>query len=248
MKKKAIIISIKGYKLSSKEKLLLSKENPWGLILFKRNIQSFNQIKKLVKNIKFLTKDNKFPILIDEEGMKVSRLSNIFNNNLNADFFGKIYEMDKKISISIYKTYLRALCINLRKIGININTIPVLDVQRKNTHKILKKRKFFKKKEIVKYLGDMTIKECHSNNILTVMKHIPGHGCSEKDSHLTLPKVNFSEKYLNKIDFYPFKSSSSKLAMTAHILYSKIDAKNVSTFSKKIIDKIIRKKLVLKVF
>ena len=87
----------------------------------------------------------------------------------------------------------------------------------------------------------MTIKECHSNNILTVMKHIPGHGCSEKDSHLTLPKVNFSEKYLNKIDFYPFKSSSSKLAMTAHILYSKIDAKNVSTFSKKIIDKIIRK-------
>ena len=246
MKKKAIIVSIKSYKLSSKEKLLLSKEKPWGLILFKRNIKSIEQIKKLIKNIMKLTNDSKFPILIDEEGIKVSRLSNIFNHNFNADFFGKIYEIDKKISISIYKTYLKTLCSNLRKIGININTIPVLDVLRKSTHEILKKRTFSQKKEIVKYLGKITIKECHSNNILTVIKHIPGHGCSKKDSHITLPKVNFNEKYLNKIDFYPFKSSLSKLAMTAHILYTKIDAKNVSTFSKKIIESIIRKKIGFK--
>ena len=85
-----------------------------------------------------------------------------------------------------------------------------------------------------------------SKNIITVIKHIPGHGCSSKDSHLSLPKVNLSEKTLNKIDFYPFKSSSAKLAMTAHILYSKIDPKNVSTFSKKIIKKIIRKKIGFK--
>ena len=73
-------------------------------------------------------------------------------------------------------------------------------------------------------------------------------GCSSKDSHLTLPKVNLSTNSLNKIDFYPFKSSQSKLAMTAHILYSKIDSKNVSTFSKKVIKKIIRKKIGLRVF
>ena len=64
-----------------------------------------------------------------------------------------------------------------------------------------------------------------------------------KDSHLILPKVSLDEKLLNKIDFYPFKSTSSKLAMTAHILYSKIDPKNVSTFSSKIIKQIIRKKI-----
>ena len=90
MKKKAIIISIKGYKLSKKEKLLLSKEKPWGLILFKRNIKSFNQIKKLIKRYKKITKDNKFPILIDEEGLKVSRLKNILNHNINANFFGNL--------------------------------------------------------------------------------------------------------------------------------------------------------------
>ena len=74
MKKKAIIISIKGLILSQKEKILLSKEKPWGLILFKRNIKTFNQVKKLTQDIKKYTKDNKFPILIDEEGSNVSRL------------------------------------------------------------------------------------------------------------------------------------------------------------------------------
>ena len=78
MKKKAIIISIKGPKLSSKEKILLSKEKPWGLILFKRNIISLDQIKKLVKDIKKVTNDNKFPILIDEDLKgKKSTFSNI---------------------------------------------------------------------------------------------------------------------------------------------------------------------------
>ena len=82
--------------------------------------------------------------------------------------------------------------------------------------------------------------------IVTVVKHIPGHGCSTVDSHLKMPIVNLKEKKLNEIDFYPFKSSSSKLAMTAHILYKKIDSQNVSTFSSKIIKKIIRKKIGFK--
>ncbi len=110
MKKKAIIVSIKGSKLSLKEKLLLSRERPWGLILFKRNIKSINQIQKLIKDIKKYTKDNKFPILIDEEGKSVSRLADIYHHNINAKFFGKIYELNKDIGVRIYKTYLNNLC------------------------------------------------------------------------------------------------------------------------------------------
>ena len=245
MKKKAIIVSIKGYKLSIKERELLSKGRPWGLILFKRNIKSLNQIQNLIKNIKKCVKDKKFPILIDEEGIEVSRLSRILNHNTNANLFGTLYDKDKQSAISLYKLYLRSLCINLRKIGININTIPVLDVLRKSTHSIIGKRSFSKKKEIVKQLGKITVKECHAQKILTVIKHIPGHGCSTQDSHLTLPKVDLNEKLLNKIDFYPFKSSKAKLAMTAHILYSKIDSKNVSTFSNKLI-RLIRNKIGFK--
>jgi beta-N-acetylhexosaminidase len=243
MKKKAIIISIKGSILTSKEKLLLSKEKPWGLILFKRNIKSKIQAQKLIKSIRKYVKDKKFPILIDEEGSSVSRLRGLINHNFNANFFGNLYKINKKIAVNLYKNYLRSLSNELYKLGININTIPVLDVLRHNTNAVIGNRSFSENKFIVKELGKITVKECHSKRIVTVIKHIPGHGCSNKDSHLATPKVNLSEKNLSNIDFYPFKSSSAKLAMTAHILYTKIDSKNVLTFSRKLIKKIIRKKI-----
>ena len=243
MKKKAIIISIKGSKITQKEKILLSKEKPWGLILFKRNIKSSNQIKKLIIEIKKLTKDKKFPVIIDEEGLSVSRLSNIIDHQIDANFFGNLYKINANIALNLYKSYLNSLCKNLKAIGININTIPVLDVLRKNTNKIIGKRGFSQNEKVVKLLGEKAINQCHLNNIATVIKHIPGHGCSTIDSHLSLPKVNIGLDKLNKKDFYPFKISSAKLAMTAHILYTKIDSKNVSTFSKKVIKNIIRKKI-----
>ena len=246
MKKKAIIVSIKGFSLKKKERLLFSNENPWGIILFKRNIKSLKQIQLLIKSIKKLTGDNNFPILIDEEGSTVSRLKNILNHDISANYFGKMYLLNKNQSIQVYKEYLNSLCKKLRNIGININTIPVLDVLRKNTSKVIGNRSFSNKKKIVRELGRITINQCHANKIISVIKHIPGHGCSTFDSHYKTPKVNFSYKELNSIDFFPFKSNSAKLAMTAHVLYQKIDSKNVATFSKKIIKKIIRNKIGFK--
>jgi beta-N-acetylhexosaminidase len=243
MKKKAIIISIKGIKLSDREKILLSSEKPWGLILFKRNIKSMNQIKILIKSIRKYSNDINFPILIDEEGEKVSRLQKIINHNISANFFGSLHQKNPKICIQIYKNYLNSLCKKLKIIGININTIPVLDVLRNNTSKVIGNRSFSNNKQTVKLLGNITVKQLHKNKILTVIKHIPGHGCTNVDSHTKMPSIGLTYQKLNKIDFYPFKSNKSKLAMTAHILYKKIDDKNVSTFSKKIINQIIRKKI-----
>ena len=243
MKKKAIIISLKGKFLSNREKILLNREKPWGVILFKRNIFSLKQTQKLIREIKKYSNNKKFPILIDEEGSTVSRLTNIYSHQLNAKYFGDLYEKDKKSAVFIYKNYIKSLCKILRKTGFNINTIPVLDVIRSNTNKIIGVRSFSNKKKIVKELGEITVRECHRNHILSVIKHIPGHGCSTKDSHKHLPKTKLDEEKLDRIDFYPFKYSSAKLAMTAHIMYSKIDSKNVSTFSKKIIKKIIRNKI-----
>ena len=120
MKKKAIIISIKGSKLTNKEKQLFLLENPWGLILFKRNITSLIQIKRLIQNVRKLTKDNCFPILIDEEGAAVSRLKNIINHNTSANFFGKLYSINKQLSIKLYKEYLKSLSKSLKYIGVNI--------------------------------------------------------------------------------------------------------------------------------
>tara|TARA_Y100000389_G_scaffold4196_1_gene3973 strand:- start:1564 stop:2508 length:945 start_codon:yes stop_codon:yes gene_type:complete len=243
MKKKAIIISIKGLKLTKEERLLLLNENPWGLILFKRNIKSLNQIKLLIGNIRNLTKDKNFPILIDEEGATVSRLINLINHKFSARYFGSLYLNNKKLCIILYKKYLDSLCKILKNIGLNINTIPVLDVLRSNTSSVIDDRSFSKNPEIVKLLGQITVKHCHKNKVICVIKHIPGHGCATSDSHYETPKVKTSIKKLKEIDFYPFKNNFAKMAMTAHILYKEIDNKNVATFSKKIISKIIRKKI-----
>ncbi len=246
MKCKALIVSIKGFKLTNKEKLLLSKEKPWGIILFNRNLRSIKQIKKLTIEIKRLTKNKNFPILIDEEGEKVSRLSNLINHNISSNFFGKLYKINKIFCLKVYKHYIYSISMLLRNLGININTIPVLDVLRISTNKIIGNRSYSYDKKIVKELGKLTIKNLHLNKISGVIKHIPGHGAAISDSHVKMPRVSLSLKKLDEIDFYPFKFSNAKLAMTAHILYTNYDKVNVATFSKKIIRNIIRKKIMFK--
>ena len=103
MKKKAIIISIKGFKLTKKEKKLISEEKPWGLILFKRNIKSLKQLKNLVQSIRKITKDKYFPIMIDEEGGAVTRIGRITKHNLYQKLFGDIYKINAKVSTTLYK-------------------------------------------------------------------------------------------------------------------------------------------------
>ena len=103
MSQKALIISIQGTNLSKMEKVLLSKEKPWGIILFKRNLKSYLQVKKLIKEIKDLTKNKYFPIIIDEEGGTVSRLQNIINHDFNSKFWGDLYKDDKVLCERIFK-------------------------------------------------------------------------------------------------------------------------------------------------
>ncbi len=246
MKRKAVIISLKGTSLTKKEKSLLKNEKPWGVILFERNLKSISQIKKLTSKIKDLTRNKTFPIIIDEEGGSVSRLRKIIDHNLSANFFGNLFKNNKNICLKVFKLYLFSICSILKDLGININTIPVLDIVRYNTNKIIGNRSFSNDKQIVKILGNLTINHLNSNKIATVIKHIPGHGASKTDSHKRTPIVRLNKKKLNEIDFYPFKNSKAKLGMTAHIIYSTIDAKNVATFSKKIINKVIRKKIGFK--
>ncbi len=246
MKKKAIIISIKGYRLSLNEKQLLMNEKPWGLILFKRNIKSLSQVKKLTLEIRKLSKEPNFPIMIDEEGISVSRLSEIISNNFSQKFLGDIYKIDNKVGVDFYKSYIRNLTNFLKKIGININTVPVLDVLREHTNKIIGDRSFANDPMIIKKLGKICVKQYELNKLATVIKHIPGHGCASLDSHLNTPIVKLNYKNLDKVDFFPFKSNLSRFAMTAHILYEKIDKNNVATFSKKIISEIIRKRIGFK--
>jgi|TARA_B110000240_G_scaffold134899_1_gene149608 beta-N-acetylhexosaminidase len=247
MIRKAAIISISGFSLTTQEINIFKKEKPWGVILFKRNILSEKQLKKLTSLIKKIMKDKKYPILIDEEGGRVTRLSNFLNNSkYNQKYFGDIYKIDKKIGLAIYKSYIDSISNKLLNFGININTSPVLDLHQDKAHKIIGNRSYSDNPVLVNKLGQACIKFYKKNKIGTVIKHIPGHGKANVDSHFKLPVVNEDLRVLEKNDFNCFNNTKSYFAMTAHILYSKIDKKNNATHSNILLKEVIRKKIGFK--
>ena len=245
-KRKAFITGIKSLKLTTSEVKFLKKQKPWGIILFSRNIKSVNQTKLLTDSIRKLFKDPHYPILIDQEGGRVNRLKNIITfDNLTGEYFGKLYVQDKRKFNIIYKLFIDKSSYLLKQIGVNINTLPVLDLRIKGASNIIGDRSFSENKKIVSKVGDICIDLFNQNSIGTVIKHIPGHGLAKVDSHNFTPIVDKNINYLIKNDFFPFKNKDSLFAMTAHIIYKKIDPLNTATHSKKIIN-IIRKKIGFK--
>ena len=241
--RRAFIVGLKSTKLSSNEISFLKKYKPWGVILFSRNIKSISQTQKLTSHIKKLLNDNNYPILIDEEAGRVSRLGKFIDNSIfSSEYFSKLYKSNKKKFYIYYEVYVKQISYLLNLLGININNVPVLDVRRETTHNVIGSRSFDSNPYLVSKLGKICISKFHKNRIATVIKHIPGHGLSKVDSHSKLPIVNQKINYLNKVDFYPFKNQKSLLAMTAHIIFSSIDKTNTATHSKKVIN-VIRKKI-----
>jgi len=241
MNRKAVIFGIQGHRLTNNEKLLFKKVKPWGIILFSRNIKNIFQLKDLTDDIKDFFNDKKYPILIDQEGGKVSRLNKIINLNFfSQNFFGQLYIKDKKLFLNQYKIYINKVCDILKNIGVNINTVPVLDIRRKKSHNIIGSRSFSENSAVVSNLGKLCIGFYEKNKIGTVIKHIPGLGLSKCDSHYKMPTIRANKKELTKKDFKPFKACKSLFAMTAHAVYPKYDPYNTATHSKIVIDKVIR--------
>ena len=244
--RRSFIVGIKSTKLSIKEKNFLKKYKPWGVILFTRNIKTIKQTIKLTTSIRKIFNDRKYPILIDQEGGRVNRLKNIaLFQNLTSEFFGKKYIHNFKEFLILYKLFIDKTSYLLNLIGVNINTVPVLDLRIKGSSNIIGDRSFSKDPKIVSKIGDYCIQFFHQNSIGSVIKHIPGHGLAKVDSHFYTPVVNKKLSYLLKNDFFPFKNKKAFFAMTGHIVFNKIDSQNTVTHSKKMI-KLIRNKIGFK--
>ena len=244
--RRSFIVGIRSTKLSLREKFFLKKYKPWGVILFSRNIRTIDQTIKLTKSIRKIFNDPKYPILIDQEGGRVNRLRNIISFDFfTSEFFGDKFVKDFKEFNLIYKLFIDKTSYLLKLMGININTSPVLDLRVKNSSNIIGDRSFSKNPKIVSKIGDYCIEHFHKNGIGTVIKHIPGHGLAKVDSHYYTPKINKKINYLIKKDFVPFKKKKAFFAMTAHIVFSKIDNQHTVTHSKILID-LIRKKIGFK--
>ena len=244
--RKAFITGIKSVSLSQKEKFFLKRYKPWGVILFSRNLKNFNQIKLLTNTIRSVFKDKKYPILIDQEGGRINRLNKLIETSiLTAKHFGNLYKFNKNKFYNYYKVYIVQTSYLLNELGININTVPVLDVCRFKSNKIIGDRSYSSKAKNVSKIGDFCIQEFANGKIGTVIKHIPGHGFTKTDSHKTTPIIKNKKKQLYKIDFFPFKNKKSFFAMTAHVVYKDIDSLNTATHSSKIIS-LIRSKIGFK--
>ena len=207
--RRSFIVGIKSIRLLSKEISFLRKYKPWGVILFSRNIKNIQQTIKLTTSIRKIFNDNNYPILIDQEGGRINRLDNIISfDNLTSEYFGKRFKKNFKEFVFIYKLFIDKTSYLLKSLGININTVPVLDLRIKNASNVIGDRSFSNNPKIVSIIGDYCIKNFHKNGIGTVIKHIPGHGLSKVDSHHFTPTIDKNIKYLNRKDFFHSKTKN----------------------------------------
>lgn len=233
----AAMLSCSSIALSDEEKYLFAKYNPLGVSLFSRNIQSVEQTKKLIDDIKNVINREDVLIAIDEEGGRVSRLKSIQKTQYaSAEILGKL---------PIEYSYMHAQLISadMRKLGMNVNYAPVVDKKLDIQTKALETRCFSEdENKIVKYAKTMA--DCYiESGICPCIKHIPGHFETIEDPHLAAPKTNISYEEIKKETAYLRQFSHYPLVMTAHITLSAIDENIPVTMSPKAVDKLLRKEL-----
>lgn len=243
---KPVIYGIAGTFLTDEEKYFFSKNSCLGFILFARNIIDKNQLKHLTKSLRELM-DGEVLILIDQEGGRVARLAPPnWSKYPSGKYFADLYKSNPEESRKQLFNNFAQIARDLIEIGINVNCAPVLDIANSQTHEIIKDRAYGDNPIQVADLGLKVCDGLLSEGVYPVIKHIPGHGRGNCDSHLELPCVDVSFEELNNFDFIPFKAlNKQKFAMTAHILYDSIDKENCATISKKAIS-IIRNEIGFK--
>jgi beta-N-acetylhexosaminidase len=235
--KKPIIFGLKSLELNQEEINFFKKIMPVGFILFSRNIKDKIQLKKLTNSLKDICGEDIF-ILIDQEGGRVQRMTEPnWQKYPSGEYFSNLYKEDPDLACKkCYDNFIN-LTNDLKEVGINTNCTPILDIIFPHTHKVVKCRSFGNNVKQVTDLGRIVANAHIDNGLFPIIKHIPGHGRALSDSHLELPIVDASLEELQKTDFVPFrKLLDLKFAMTAHILYSKIDDQNPATMSKKMIN------------
>ena len=238
----AAIFGCEGTTLSRRERDFFRDVSPWGFILFKRNIETPDQVRALTAALRDTVGRDDAPILIDQEGGRVQRMGPphwpVYPSGRS---YGAIKAQDPLIRREIARLGGRLIAHDLRAVGINVDCVPVLDVPAADGHEIIGDRAYGADSDTVATLGRAAAEGLIAGGVLPVIKHIPGHGRAKADSHHDLPIVPTSYDELDAVDFAPFKAlSDMPLAMTAHVVYSAIDAKRPVTTSKKAIKRVIR--------
>ncbi|OLF74082.1 beta-hexosaminidase [Maricaulis sp. W15] len=237
----SVIYGLGGTKLSPDEKAFFRDIDPWGFILFARNIDDVRQVSRLTLELRDCV-GRDAPILIDQEGGRVARLRPpTWRASPAAQRFADLWFVDEELAIEATRTNHRLLAHELRTIGVDVDCAPVADLRIEGADDIIGDRAFGTTPEPIIHLGRAAMDGLMAGGVAPIIKHIPGHGRARADSHLELPVVPEEHGLLSETDFAPFKGlNDAPMAMTAHILYADIDPDQPATQSPDMVGKIIR--------
>ncbi|PYG89567.1 beta-N-acetylhexosaminidase [Ruminiclostridium sufflavum DSM 19573] len=234
-----VIVGADGYENNEHSRRLIENYHVGGFILFKRNIKDSNQMLSLLNSLKETNKANKLPLFlsIDEEGGRISRMPDEFLKIPSNRIIGE--KNDSSLSYRIGNIIGE----ELKMFGFNMDFAPVLDINSNPQNPVIGDRAFGSEAGIVTELGIQTMKGIQAQNIISVVKHFPGHGDTSEDSHVGLPRVNNDLERLYNFELVPFSAAIENRAdavMIAHILLPEIDAENPASLSKTIISDVLR--------
>jgi beta-N-acetylhexosaminidase len=234
----AAIFGCAGPSLTVEETAFFRDVQPWGFILFKRNVETPDQVRALTAALRETVDDPQAPVLVDQEGGRVQRLGPPHWPRYPP---GRAYgAAGSELGAEMAGLGARLIAHDLREVGITVDCAPVLDVPEPGAHDIIGDRAYGETADEVARLGRAFAERLIAGGVLPVIKHIPGHGRSRADSHEHLPVVEAPRAALAR-DFAAFKACADlPMAMTAHVVYAALDPDNPSTTSKRVIGDIIR--------
>ena len=230
---RACIFGCEGLRLTPDEVAFFAEADPWGFIVFARNIETPDQLRALCGDLRD-TVGREAPILIDQEGGRVQRLRAPHWREWKAPL-----EFCKAAGVDVEEAmYLRGRLIasELRSVGLDVNCAPMLDVATNDSHPIILDRCYGFSPDIVSHAGRAMSEGMLAGGVLSVAKHIPGHGRASVDSHEGLPRLQTPKDELETTDFAPFKALADlPMAMTAHVVFEALDTELCATLSPTVI-------------
>ena len=238
---KPVIFGLSGPVLSAEERAFFARVEPAGYILFRRNIVDRGQLRALTDDLRALAGRDDLPVLIDQEGGRVARMAPPEWPAFPAGpAFDALYEVAPMSAIIAARHNAQAIGLMLREVGITVDCLPLLDVAQADTTDAIATRAYGREPMRVAAMGRSVLEGLAAAGVVGVVKHMPGHGRAQVDSHHLLPTVTAADAEL-AIDLEPFQRlASAAMGMTSHIVFEAWDAELPATLSPTVIAQVIR--------
>jgi beta-N-acetylhexosaminidase len=242
MTARAFITGLSGTALSSDERSFLREAEPWGLVVFKRNIETPDQLRGLVAGFRAAVGRADAPVLVDQEGGRVQRLGPPhWPSYPNGAQYGRIWERDPASALEAARMGARLIAADLLPLGIDVNCLPLADVPTPDADPVIGDRAYGESAEKVAAIAGAIADGLMEGGVLPVLKHLPGHGRATADSHLRLPTVAADRASLEAVDFAAFRPLAGlAMGMTAHVVFSAFDPVAPATTSVTMVQDVIR--------